>query len=921
MEVTNLKIVTYNLHGIRQGLPFLQYLGNSMDIIFTQEHWLAPFNINSLDDVLDGFTCYATSAMNDSISQSILCGRPFGGVAVFVRQHIATKITVIKLASRYIILKFGTMLLINAYLPCTSRSDWEDVYMETLACISNDVYDVQYSYIIWGGDFNVDFKLKHPLRHTICDMMDDLSLCNVKDKLPSDAKCSFRVDTTGASSLIDHIFVSIPLYELVTSVEIVDSGINLSDHCAVVMELKLPLENQWRYVPQNKHKPCWYKWRWDKADLWKYYLRTSEYLNTIDVPVYLLYGESPGDSSKQDIQIAIDGFYQSIVNALQCAASECVPRKSREFYKFWWDEELSALKQASIESFNIWVTCGKPKHGNEFDAMKRDKMAYKLMIRRKERSSQNEFSNSLNDALLQKEMGDFWCIWKSKFGNSSRVSVVDGSSNEQSIADTFASVFKSVCQPNSQVRHEQLKSEFFRKFHKYTCNSYVMSCTVELVDECMRNLKHGKAAGHDDLTAEHIQYAHPLLMVLISLLFNMVILHGMVPSDFARGIMIPLIKNNEGNKTSSDNYRGITLSPVISKLFEMVLLKDLQQYLYSDCLQFGFKKKASCSQAIFTLRSVVEQYTKVGSTVSVCALDISKAYDRVDQHALLNLLMDRKVPKYFINVMLSWFEKGCAYVRWGNAISFTFTISAGVRQGGLLSPLLFAVYMDVLINRLRNAGYGCKLVQRFLGCLLYADDIVLLAHSLNAIRLMLRICDEFATEFDMKFNSSKSIVMRIGDRYKAKCEPLMLAGCELQFVQSFKYLGVQFVASKKLKCSVDNARLKFYKSFNAIYSRSKGAQSELVTLQLFKSYCLPCMLYATEVLPLSKHSLNTLDFCVSQAVAKIFNVRDKDCIKDIRLACNVPDVRVMIERRRMKFVNNMLDFEHLRCLGLFCVNC
>jgi len=72
--------------------------------------------------------------------------------------------------------------------------------------------------------------------------------------------------------------------------------------------------------------------------------------------------------------------------------------------------------------------------------------------------------------------------------------------------------------------------------------------------------------------------------------------------------------------------------------------------------------------------------------------------------------------------------------------------------------------------------------------------------------------------------------MRIGDRYKVKCEPLMLAGCELQFVQSLKYLRLQFVASKKLKCSVDNVRLKFYRSFNAIYSRSKGAQSDITAV-------------------------------------------------------------------------------------------
>jgi len=88
------------------------------------------------------------------------------------------------------------------------------------------------------------------------------------------------------------------------------------------------------------------------------------------------------------------------------------------------------------------------------------------------------------------------------------------------------------------------------------------------------------------------------------------------------------------------------------------------------------------------------------------------------------------------------------------------------------------------------------LVQQFYGCLLYADDIVLLAHSLNAIRQMLQICDEFATDFDMKFNSSKSVVMQIGERYKVKCEPLILARQELQFVQSLKYLGVHFLASR-----------------------------------------------------------------------------------------------------------------------------
>jgi len=95
----------------------------------------------------------------------------------------------------------------------------------------------------------------------------------------------------------------------------------------------------------------------------------------------------------------------------------------------------------------------------------------------------------------------------------------------------------------------------------------------------------------------------------------------------------------------------------------------------------------------------------------LCALllnitDISKAFDRVNNYALLSLLIDRKVPKYFITIMLKWFQHSTASVRWGGALSPTFDILAGVRQGGLLSPLLFSVYMDVLINRLRRSALG-----------------------------------------------------------------------------------------------------------------------------------------------------------------------------------------------------------------------
>ena len=102
--------------------------------------------------------------------------------------------------------------------------------------------------------------------------------------------------------------------------------------------------------------------------------------------------------------------------------------------------------------------------------------------------------------------------------------------------------------------------------------------------------------------------------------------HGVVPDSFGHGIVIPLVKNQDGDRTTSSNYRGITLSPVISKLFEMVLMILFDKYLQSNPLQFGFKKGSSTSHALFTLKTVTEHYVNSGSTVNLCALDIAKAF-------------------------------------------------------------------------------------------------------------------------------------------------------------------------------------------------------------------------------------------------------------------------------------------------------
>jgi len=176
-----------------------------------------------------------------------------------------------------------------------------------------------------------------------------------------------------------------------------------------------------------------------------------------------------------------------------------------------------------------------------------------------------------------------------------------------------------------KCEHEELKTDFISAFDKYFCPvtpDFVIN--VELISSLVYKLKWGKAAGYDGLTAEYVAYAHPILTVLLSLLFQMLVLHGIVPSAFGQGIVIPLVKNTSGNIADSSNYRGITLSPVISKIFELLMMDMVKDKLISSYLQFGFKPNSSCSHDILALQAGVKHICDNGDTATLCALDISQ---------------------------------------------------------------------------------------------------------------------------------------------------------------------------------------------------------------------------------------------------------------------------------------------------------
>jgi len=120
--------------------------------------------------------------------------------------------------------------------------------------------------------------------------------------------------------------------------------------------------------------------------------------------------------------------------------------------------------------------------------------------------------------------------------------------------------------------------------------------------------------------------------------------------------------------------------------------------------------------------------------VYIASLDISKAFDRVNHYKLYNSLLCAGVPVVIVDVLYNWYSKLVFAVRWNNSVSVQFSVGSGVRQGSCLSPAVFNVFMNCFIVQLKALRTGCHVTSLFIGCILYADDILLISPSVNGLQ-------------------------------------------------------------------------------------------------------------------------------------------------------------------------------------------
>ena len=431
------------------------------------------------------------------------------------------------------------------------------------------------------------------------------------------------------------------------------------------------------------------------------------------------------------------------------------------------------------------------------------------------------------------------------------------------------------------------------------------SVIITRITRSVTMLEKGKASGKDGLAAEHLIYASPILYILLSLCFSSFFIHGYLPETFMYATICPIVKDKSKDITSADNYRPIAIVTALSKTLELCILHRIYSFIETSALQFGFKSKHSTDMCIFVLKEIIDFYKRQNSPVFLCFMDATKAFDRVNHWTLFRKLINRNIPLFIIRILQYWYSKQLFFVHWASADSNPFQVSNGVRQGSVLSPKLFAIYVDELSSKLQCAGVGCYLANCIMNHLFYADDLALICPSVKALRKLIDICEHYGTEHDILYHTDKTECMAIFPKsWKQDRIPnVYLYGKSLKFVSSKKYLGYIMSSTGMDDADIQRQLRSFYARANFIV-RNFGQCSQKVKCVLFKSF-----LYSVYCLNVwcnfSAKQMSKLRIAYNNAMRLIFDLKRDVSISHNFVTKNIFNFASLHRRLLFAFCNRL----------------
>ena len=484
----------------------------------------------------------------------------------------------------------------------------------------------------------------------------------------------------------------------------------------------------------------------------------------------------------------------------------------------------------------IWLA--KPKHKprnhTSFDNMKLSRSHFKQELKACKKDVDREILLSIEDRFKDSNKKQFWQEVNKRRGGRVVMNSIDGYDTPIDILKIFSTNFlpdSAVLNENDIICNSIVREGWMQNPQFNTCVS--SHTVIKLIG------KLNAGCGHDGIHSNILKHATYNFIENCTYFLNLCFMHCFLPPDILKGDISPIIKDKKGNKSDSSNYRPVMQSSCLLKVFELHLLSILEDKVKLDFRQFGFVNGASTTDACLLLKETVNRYINDKYPVYANFIDLSKAFDLVDHSILLTELVNRKIPADIISILCFYFRHQEARVKIDAHCGDYRRISQGVRQGGIISPFLFKLYIDGVIRQLSSLDVGCRFGMSRINVVAYADDIVLLASSHSALELIYKEFKNSMRHLKLKINVIKSkVVLFYKGRQRINFNNITIDNDDFEVVSEFTYLGniitYNLGDSGDVKLKLNN----FYSSFHSVFRNFNGINLESF-LHLFNSICVP----------------------------------------------------------------------------------